>query len=120
MAEDAEKKNIAKLDFKIDDAMNKLDKIDEKLKSISDSSEAYAKKIGQNLGNAINSGMTINTNTINNGVNILNNVLINGIICNLVSNFQSSSSLQPDHHHLDEFRQSIKNGYNFYLIKSSF
>lgn len=65
MAEDAEKKNIAKLDFKIDDAMNKLDKIDEKLKSISDSSEAYAKKIGQNLGNAINSGMTINTNTIN-------------------------------------------------------
>lgn len=69
MAEDAEKKDIAKLDFKIDDAMNKLDKIDEKLKSISDSSEAYAKKIGQNLGNAINSGMIIDNQNINKNLN---------------------------------------------------
>lgn len=58
---DAEKKNISKLDFNISDAISSLDKIDQKLKTISESSEAYAKRIGENLGKSINSGMTINT-----------------------------------------------------------
>lgn len=69
MAEDAEKKNISRLDFNISDAINSLEKIDQKLKSISESSEAYAKKIGTNLGNAINSGNIINTTSVNKNLN---------------------------------------------------
>ena len=69
MAEDAEKKNISRLDFNISDAINSLEKVDQKLKSISESSEAYAKKIGTNLGNAINSGNIINTTSVNKNLN---------------------------------------------------
>lgn len=65
----AEKKDIARLDFKVDDAIKNLDKIDQKLKEVSDSSEAYAKNIGQNLSNAINSGVNVDTKTLNNGLN---------------------------------------------------
>lgn len=50
--EEAEKKNIAKLDFNINDAINSLSKIDERLKSIADSSESYAKKIGNNINSS--------------------------------------------------------------------
>ena len=64
MAENAEKKNIAKLDFNVKDAVNSLEKIDKKLEEISKTSESYAKKIGDNLGKAINSGNLINTTTI--------------------------------------------------------
>lgn len=56
MPDNAEKKNISKLDFNISDAISNLDKIDKKLKTISESSEAYAKKIGDNLGKTINVG----------------------------------------------------------------
>ena len=63
MAE-AEKKDIAKLDFKIDDAISKLNEIDKKLKTISESSEAYAKKIGKNLGDSIKSTININTSDV--------------------------------------------------------
>lgn len=64
MAE-AEKKDISKLDFNISDAINSLEKIDKKLKTISESSEAYAKKIGDNLGKSISSGNLIDVNSIN-------------------------------------------------------
>ena len=51
MAEDTKK--IARLDFDIDKALSGLDKIDTKLKTISESSEKYAKKIGQSLNSGI-------------------------------------------------------------------
>ena len=66
---DAEKKNIARLDFDVQDAINNLDKINEKLDKVSKTSEAYAKKIGENLGNAINSGMIIDNQSINKNLN---------------------------------------------------
>lgn len=49
---DAEEKKISKLDFDINNAIKKLETIDNKLKQISETSESYAKKIGD----AINSG----------------------------------------------------------------
>lgn len=61
MAEDAETKKIAKLDFDIEKSLSSLDKIDLKLKTISESSEKYAKKIGQSLGSGIDK-KTIDTN----------------------------------------------------------
>ena len=51
MAEDTKK--IARLDFDIDKALSGLDKIDNKLKTISESSEKYAKKIGQSLNSGV-------------------------------------------------------------------
>ena len=44
MANDAEKKNISRLDFNVNDALTSLDEINKKLKTVSDSSEAYTKK----------------------------------------------------------------------------
>ena len=55
MAEDTKK--IARLDFDIEKALSGLDKIDSKLKTISESSEKYAK----NIGLAINSGVDYKT-----------------------------------------------------------
>lgn len=51
MAEDTKK--IARLDFDIDKALSGLDKIDNKLKTVSESSEKYAKKIGQSLNSGV-------------------------------------------------------------------
>ena len=62
--EEAEKKNISKLDFNINDAINSLSKIDEKLKSISNSSEAYAKKIGSNINSSFDFSKTIDTKAL--------------------------------------------------------
>ena len=53
MANDAEKKNISRLDFKVDDAINSLKKVDKELETIAKSSEAYAKKIGENINKSI-------------------------------------------------------------------
>lgn len=64
MAEDAEKKNIARLDFYVEDAKNSLTEIDKKLEKLAQSSEAYAKKIGDNLGKAVNSGNLVNTTSV--------------------------------------------------------
>ena len=50
---DAEEKKISKLDFDINNAIKKLETIDNKLKQISETSEKYANKIGS----AINSGI---------------------------------------------------------------
>ena len=57
MADDAETKKIARLDFDIDKALSSLDKIDLKMKTISESSEKYAK----NIGLAINNGVDYKT-----------------------------------------------------------
>lgn len=67
MAEtDAEKKNIAKLDFTISDAINSLDLVDKKLKSIAESSSQYAEKIGKNINKNldINKSLKIDTTQI--------------------------------------------------------
>lgn len=64
MADNAEKKNISKLDFNIQDALNSLDEINKKLKIISNDSENYAKKIGKNLSNSFNNTSFINVNSI--------------------------------------------------------
>lgn len=58
---EAEKKNIAKLEFNIQGAISDLETIDNKLKSIASSSEAYAKKIGTNLKGSIDVSNMINT-----------------------------------------------------------
>ena len=57
MAGEAEEKKISKLDFDINNAIKKLEKIDSKLKDISESSEKYAK----NIGLALNSGIDYKT-----------------------------------------------------------
>ena len=59
MADDAEKKNISRLDFKIDDAINSLDLIDKKLKSIAETSGKFSQQISQNIGK----GISVNINT---------------------------------------------------------
>lgn len=69
MANDAEKKNIARLDFDVNSAINNLEKVDKKLKTLSESSEAYAKKIGKNLGSSINGENFVNTQSINKQLN---------------------------------------------------
>ena len=53
MADDAETKKIARLDFNIDKALSSLDKIDLRLKTISESSEKYAKNIGLAINNGV-------------------------------------------------------------------
>lgn len=64
----SEKKDIAKLDFNVNEALNSLDKVDKKLKTISETSEAYAKRIGNNLASSINSGMIVDTKSIESGL----------------------------------------------------
>ena len=60
MAEgNAEKRNISRLDFNINDAINSLDLVEKKLKTISEQSEKYATNISKN----IKSGITINVDT---------------------------------------------------------
>lgn len=65
----AENKNIANLNFNINDAINSLEKVDEKLKSISQSSENYANKIGDNLSKGLNAANIIDTKGINTNLN---------------------------------------------------
>lgn len=62
--EEAEKKNISRLDFNIADALNSLDLIDSKLKKISETSESYTKKISQNLNTGLKIGNTIDEKSI--------------------------------------------------------
>lgn len=54
MTDDAETKKIAYLEFNIDKAKSSLDEINLKLKTISDSSEQYAKNIGLAINNGVN------------------------------------------------------------------
>lgn len=57
--DDAEKRKIARLDFTINDAINSLDLVEKKLKTISEQSEKYATNISKN----IKSGITINVDS---------------------------------------------------------
>lgn len=63
MAE-AEKKDIAQLDFNIQAASQKLDELNSKLETISNKSESYAKRIGQNIGKSINGSVGVNTDNV--------------------------------------------------------
>lgn len=65
MADDAEKKNISKLDFNIKDALTSLEEINKKLKEISDNSETYTKKISSSFNNSMNNGSFINASSVN-------------------------------------------------------
>ena len=61
MAEDTKK--IAKLDFDIKGAINNLDAIDKKLKSIADSSNLYSKQIGKNIGSSFDFSKVLNVDS---------------------------------------------------------
>lgn len=61
MNNNAEKKDIARLDFKINDATSALDEINKKLKEVSKNSEAYAKKIGDNINKSMKNVNIIDT-----------------------------------------------------------
>ena len=63
MAE-AERKDIAQLDFNIQAASQKLDELNSKLETISNKSESYAKRIGQNIGKSINGSIGVNTDDV--------------------------------------------------------
>ena len=64
MANDAEKKNISRLDFNINDAINSLEQVNQKLENLSKTSEAYAQKIGKNLKSSLDFGNLINAEAI--------------------------------------------------------
>ena len=64
MAGEAENKKIAKLDFDVNNAKKSLDEINDKLKKISESSEKYAKKIGQNIGGTISAAINIDVSDV--------------------------------------------------------
>ena len=69
MANDAEKKNIARLDFDVRDATSSLDEINKKLKQISDDSESYAKKIGDNINKSMKNVGVIDTKQLKEDAN---------------------------------------------------
>lgn len=61
---DAEKKDIARLDFKIDDAKSKLNEINTLLENLATKSESYANRIGTSLNGAIDVSKMINTEQV--------------------------------------------------------
>lgn len=62
--ENAEEKNISRLDFDITKAIQKLEQINSKLAEISKQSDIYAQNISKNLNNAISSTNIIDTANI--------------------------------------------------------
>lgn len=60
---DAEKKNISRLDFNINDAINSLDLVDKKLKSIAEQSNLYSKQIGKNIGSSFDFSKVLNVDS---------------------------------------------------------
>ena len=74
MANEAEKKNIAKLDFSISDALSSLDQVNQKLESISKSSEVYAQKIGKNLESSLDFGNLLNAESISKELSKVTNI----------------------------------------------
>lgn len=72
MADNAEKKNIAKLDFKVNDALESLNEVEKKLKEISDKSDDYSKKISKNLNSGIST--KIDTKQIQTQLNNIENL----------------------------------------------
>lgn len=61
---DAEKKDIARLDFKIDDAKSKLNEINTLLNNLATESESYARRIGASLNNSVDVSKMINTEQV--------------------------------------------------------
>lgn len=82
---DAEKKDIAKLDFNIGDALTSLNLVDNKLKSIAESSSKYAETIGNNLKKGLDSSKLINVSDVSKNLNV---------VANLSKNTQSNLSSQ--------------------------
>lgn len=74
MANDAEKKNISRLDFNINDAINSLDLVNQKLETISKSSEVYAQKIGKNLKSSLDLGSLLNAESISKELSKVTNI----------------------------------------------
>ena len=72
MADNAEKKNIAKLDFKVNDALESLNEVEKKLKEISDKSDDYSKKISKNLNSGIST--KVDTKQIQTQLNNIENL----------------------------------------------
>lgn len=73
MAGEAEEKKISKLDFDINNAIKKLETIDNKLKEISQTSEKYAKTIGNAINKSINNSVTIDTKNIQKDMDVIVN-----------------------------------------------
>lgn len=69
MANEAEKKNIARLDFDVRDATSSLDEINKKLKQISNDSESYAKKISDNINKSMKNVGIIDTKQLKEDAN---------------------------------------------------
>lgn len=69
MADEAEKKNIARLDFNISDATNSLEEVNRKLKEISNNSVKYASTIGEAMKKGLKTENLIDTKAIQNNLN---------------------------------------------------
>lgn len=76
MADNAETKNIAHLDFDIVQAETKLNKLEAQLGTISKQSEEFAKNISKNLNN-INVGSVIDPNKVKTDVDKTKNIVNN-------------------------------------------
>ncbi len=74
MAEDAETKKIARLDFDVKNAINNLDIIDKKLKSIAESSNLYAKQIGKNIGSSFDFSKVLNVDSFSQQLSKVTNI----------------------------------------------
>lgn len=74
MANEAEKKNISRLDFDVNDAIKSLDLVNQKLETISKSSETYAKKIGNNLKSSFDFGNLLNADSLSKELSKVTNI----------------------------------------------
>ena len=91
MAEDAETKKIARLDFDIRNAIDNLDIIDKKLKSIAESSNLYAKQIGKNIGSSFDFSKVLNVDSFSQQLSKVTNISeaqAKKLVTNLMKNEQ--------------------------------
>ena len=77
--EEAEKKDIARLDFNIKDATDALDSINAKLKDLAEKSTGYAETIGSNLKKGIDSTKIVNVSDISKNLNQVTNLTKSGL-----------------------------------------
>lgn len=73
MAE-AEKKDVAKLDFNIGDALSSLTLVDNNLKSLAESSKKYAETISNNLKKGLDSSKLVNVSDVSKNLNVVANL----------------------------------------------
>lgn len=91
MADDAETKNIARLDFDVKNAINNLDIIDKKLKSIAESSNLYAKQIGKNIGSSFDFSKVLNVDSFSKQLSQVTNITeakAKNLVYNIMKNEQ--------------------------------